>query len=104
MGVGNGNDIDLVRLAADFDRVALIDLDNAALERAIARLEDGKTGRVERYCPIDLSGILPVLESWLSHRNPTDAELSAIMQSAKLRRGRMSGRLTSSGQLACLRS
>jgi len=82
MGPGNGNDIELAKLARDFEKIALVDLDEAALARAVARLDENLVGRVQRYCPIDLSGILPVLDSWVRHRNPSDAEISAVMRSA----------------------
>jgi hypothetical protein len=82
MGPGNGNDIELAKLAGDFEKIALVDLDEAALARAVSRLNENLAARVQRYCPIDLSGILPVLESWVRHRNPSDAEISAVMRTA----------------------
>jgi hypothetical protein len=82
MGPGNGNDIELNRLAGDFEKVALVDLDEPALARAVSRLDGNLAGRVQRFCPIDLSGILPVLESWVRHRNPSDREISALIKTA----------------------
>ncbi len=82
LGPGNGNDIELATLARDFETVALVDLDEAAIARAVTRLDEREMARVERFSPIDLSGILPVLESWQRHRNPTDAEVSAVMREA----------------------
>jgi hypothetical protein len=82
MGPGNGNDIELAKLARDFEKIALVDLDEAALARAVARLDENLVGNVRRYCPIDLSGILPVLESWVRHRNPSHAEISGVMRTA----------------------
>jgi hypothetical protein len=82
LGPGNANDIELGRLARDFEKIALVDLDEAALARAVARLNDDRAGRVERFSPVDLSGILPVLQSWVRHRNPTDAAITAVMRSA----------------------
>jgi SAM-dependent methyltransferase len=82
MGPGNGNDIELAKLARDFEKVALVDLDENALARAVERLDENAAGRVQRYCPIDLSGILPVLESWVLHRNPSNAEISAVIRTA----------------------
>lgn len=82
MGPGNGNDIELAKLARDFEKIALVDLDQAALTRAVARLDEKLVGRVRRHCRTDLSGILPVLESWVRHRNPSDAEISAVLRTA----------------------
>jgi SAM-dependent methyltransferase len=82
LGPGNGNDIELARLAQGFEKIALVDLDEAALARAVAQLDANGAGRVERFCPVDLSGVLPVLESWVRHRKPTDEEISALMRSA----------------------
>src|SRR6266513_2793477 len=39
LGPGNANDIELARLARDFEKVALVDLDETALARAVARLD-----------------------------------------------------------------
>jgi hypothetical protein len=81
LGPGNGNDIELAKLARDFERIALVDLDESALARAVSRLNEVECRRVERHSPIDLSGTLPVLESWVRRRNPTDADISAVMRS-----------------------
>jgi hypothetical protein len=84
LGVGNGNDIDLVRLADEFERIVFVDLDQAALERAVMRLENNTNGHIECCCPFDLTGILPELQAWLPRRQPADAELLAVMQSAQV--------------------
>ena len=101
LGPGNGNDIELARLAREFERVTLVDLDQAAVARAVGRLDKDGVRRVKQFSPVDLSGILPVLESWMRHRNPTDAEITAVVRSARVRRGRMSGRPMWWRQLAC---
>ena len=82
LGPGNGNDIELARIAHEFEKVTLVDLDEAALARAVERLDEDGFRRIERCGAVDLSGILPVLESWVRHRNPTDAEISALVRSA----------------------
>src|SRR5436190_22963165 len=82
LGPGNANDIVLPRLAAEFERIALVALDEAALARAVGRLDENGVGRVDRFSPIDVSGILPMLESWVRHRNPTDEEITAVMRTA----------------------
>jgi hypothetical protein len=81
LGPGNGNDIDLARLAGDYEKIALIDLDEAALARAVAALDEKQSERVLRYCPVDLSGILPALESWVRNRNPTEEQISTVKRS-----------------------
>src|SRR6185503_19635751 len=53
LGPGNGNDIELARLAHEFERVALVDLDDAAVGRAVSRLNEDEARRVERYCPVE---------------------------------------------------
>ena len=83
LGPGNGNDIELARLAREFERVTLVDLDQAAVARAVGRLDKDGARRVKQFSPVDLSGILPVLESWMRHRNPTDAEITAVVRSAR---------------------
>ena len=84
MGAGNGHDIDLAKLATDFERITLVDLDRTALDRNVSRLNPNAACCVSRHSPFDLSGILPVLESWQAHRRPTDSEISAVKQSAQI--------------------
>jgi hypothetical protein len=83
LGTGNGNDVNLARLAEDFERIALVDLDCAALARAVGRLDADRKRRIDCYSPIDLSGILPVLESWRSVRKPTDEEITEVVKAAR---------------------
>ena len=78
------------KLADDFERIALVDLDQAALDRNVSRLDASRTSAVLlRHTPFDLSGILPVLESWQAHRRPADEELSEVIAVGK--DGSMSG-------------
>ena len=81
LGPGNGNDIELGQLAREFEKVALVDLDEEAVGRAVSRLSAEEAQRVERHCPVELSGVLPVLESWRARRRRTDAEISAVKRS-----------------------
>ncbi len=78
LGPGNGNDIELGQLARDFERVALVDLDQEAVERAVARLGADGSRHVEQYCPVELTGVLPELESLRISKRRSDAEVSAI--------------------------
>src|SRR4029079_2988201 len=50
LGPGNGNDIELRQLARDFEKVALVDLDEKAVARAVSPLSDEEARRVERHC------------------------------------------------------
>ena len=78
LGPGNGNDIELGELARKFERVALVDLDPQAVERAVSRLSAEEAARVERYCPVELTDVLPELESLRTRKQRTDADVSAV--------------------------
>lgn len=82
LGPGNANDIDLPQIAEDFGSVTLVDVDEAALRRALANLAEGLLPRVRRCCPVDLTGVLPTLESWRRHGRPKDQEISALKRTA----------------------
>ena len=64
LGAGNANDVELSALAGVFERIALVDLDEQALARAVERLTEDQRRRVELHAPIDLTGVLPILEAW----------------------------------------
>jgi hypothetical protein len=78
LGPGNGNDIDLGTLAREFEKVALVDLDEDAVRRAVSRLSSEEAVRVETHCPVELSGVLPVLESWRARGRRTDEDITAV--------------------------
>jgi hypothetical protein len=82
LGPGNGNDIDLGQLAREFEKVALVDLDEGAVGRAVSRLSAEEARRVERYCPVELSGVLAELELWRARGRRTDEEISAVKRAA----------------------
>jgi hypothetical protein len=84
LGAGNGNDIELSGLLSQFERVALVDLDSHALQRAIERMPSAARHRVESFGGIDLSGIVPILGSWQRDQTPTDEELSAATEAARV--------------------
>src|SRR5262249_48284486 len=77
LGPGNANDIDLQQLATDFEKIALVDLDEAAVGRAVSVLDGSALSRVKRSCPVDVIGVLPTLELWRRKGRPKDAEISA---------------------------
>ena len=83
LGAGNANDIDLVSLAGEFERIALVDLDEQSLERAVERVPEADRGRIELLGAIDLTGILPSLTKWQSGHAPTAAEVSAAIETAR---------------------
>jgi hypothetical protein len=83
LGAGNGNDIDLSLLAREFERVALVDLDDGALARAVERLDKDDRQRIELHGGIDLTDILSTLESWQTGQSPIDAELSEAIDAAR---------------------
>ena len=82
LGPGNANDIDLKQIAQDFDGITLVDLDEAAVARAMSSLDASALSRVKRCCPVDLTGVLPTLESWRRTGRPKDAEISALKRTA----------------------
>jgi hypothetical protein len=86
LGAGNGNDIDLGQLAREYERIALVDLDEPALDRAVRRLANDDRPRVELHAPIDLTDILATLTSWQAGHAPTDAELTAAIDAASAAR------------------
>lgn len=63
-GAGNGSDLELDWLLSRFDEVHLVDLDQAALERARARHTDAPGGRLVLHGGVDLSGLLGQLDAW----------------------------------------
>jgi hypothetical protein len=56
LGAGNCNDIDLERLAEVFGEIHLVDVDAAALARAVARHPEAVRPRLRRHA-VDLSGL-----------------------------------------------
>lgn len=64
LGAGECNDVDLDRLAATFAEIHLVDVDPAALGRAVARQTPSVKARLRPHTRVDLSGILGRLEKW----------------------------------------
>jgi hypothetical protein len=83
LGPGNANDIDLKQIAHDFESVTLVDVDEAAVERAMSSLDHDVLSQINRCCPVDLTGVLPVLESWRRTGRPHDSQLSAVRRTAR---------------------
>jgi hypothetical protein len=74
LGAGNGNDLDLPVLIRLFGEVHLVDIDGAALERAVADLPGHLRARVVLHAGVDLSGCLENLDAW-GDRLPDEATL-----------------------------
>jgi hypothetical protein len=81
LGAGNANDIDLDRLADRYAELLLVDLDEEALRRGMARISRAACARVKVAAPHDLSGVLGLLPRWGRHR-PQPHELAAAVDAA----------------------
>src|SRR5206468_8752379 len=71
LGIGNGNDVDLVAAAGKFAEVHLVDLDPEAVGRALARLPETVRDKFVVHAPVDLSGVYDRLEG--CSRTPPDS-------------------------------
>jgi hypothetical protein len=76
LGAGNGHDLDLPALVRAFGDVHLVDVDAAALARAVADLPDGLRARVTTHGDVDLSGCLDRIDEW-GDALPDDAALTS---------------------------
>jgi hypothetical protein len=74
LGAGNGNDLDLEALAGRFQEIHLVDIDPAALSRAIGRQSPSTRARLHSHAPVDLSGLYHQLAL---HRPPSADALVA---------------------------
>jgi hypothetical protein len=81
LGAGNCNDVDLEQLALTFSEIHLVDIDSAALARAVARQPLALRARLHRHAPVDLSGVSKRLKKWKSAA-PTPAGLEATAAAA----------------------
>lgn len=64
LGAGNCNDVDLAALTEHYEEVHLVDVDDAAIARAIAAQSAAVRARLVAHAPIDLSGLLEKLDRW----------------------------------------
>jgi hypothetical protein len=83
LGVGNANDTDLAALATQFERIVLIDIDERALRHAIKRLPAAIGSSIEALGGVDLTGILPRLETWRSAQGPSEGELADAIEAVR---------------------
>ena len=84
LGAGNANDVDLGALAARFAEVHLVDIDPAAVARAIAQVPAERRAQLVPHAPVDASGMFDRLETW-SGAPPTAAALDAAVADAVTR-------------------
>jgi hypothetical protein len=82
LGAGNCNDLDLDRLAAVFDAIHLVDLDDEAVRRARARQHQTVAAKLAVHAPIDLSGALDQLPR-LRGKDVSLAQLDALARRAQ---------------------
>ncbi len=59
LGAGNSNDVDMRKLLRRYERIELVDIDDAALARGIARQFSTADDRVRPHGGIDLFGVEP---------------------------------------------
>lgn len=64
LGAGNANDVDLDALAARFAEIHLVDIDPAAVARAVARVAPARRAQIVAHAPVDASGLYDRLERW----------------------------------------
>lgn len=83
LGAGNGNDIDVARLAREYERTVLIDLDGEALGRAKNRLPRNEKGTVEFLGGVDVCGMLATFESWCTDAAHSDGDITEAVKQAQ---------------------
>lgn len=81
LGAGNCNDLDLVRLAAAFEAIHLLDLDEEAVRRARDRQPGAVAAKLVLDAPIDLSGAFAELPG-LRGKTVSTAQLGALSRTA----------------------
>jgi len=64
LGAGNCFDLDLADLSRLYGEIHLVDIDEAALERAYERQPPSVRARIACHGPVDLSGLVETLDRW----------------------------------------
>lgn len=81
LGAGNCNDLDLLKLLGQFRHIELVDLDPEALEQGCRFQGCYDDSRVLRCGGIDVSGIAPRLNHWLTKDNViSDKEIDQALR------------------------
>jgi hypothetical protein len=83
LGAGNCNDLDLPVLAGRFAEIHLVDIDAAALSRAIRRQNVAEPQQVHCHAPIDLTGLAATFDRWLGVQ-PSPTDITAAIKTAEL--------------------
>lgn len=81
LGAGNCNDLDLPALAEAFGEVHLVDIDPAALARAVRRQGVEGSPAVRLHAPVDLTGVAELRAAW-SGKAPSPADVDACVAAA----------------------
>jgi len=79
LGAGNCNDLDLKWLAGAYAEVHLVDIDPAALERAVQRQGVADVAGIWRHAPVDLTGIAGMTAAWQG-RSVRDDEVGRAVE------------------------
>jgi len=82
LGAGNCNDLDLTWLVEAFAEVHLVDIDPAALERAVARQGVSGHARLRLHAPFDLTAIAELMAGWKGRR-VEEAEVDRAIEAAR---------------------
>jgi hypothetical protein len=82
LGAGNCNDVELARLADRFQEIHLVDIDAAALARAVSRQTPEVRARLHCHGGVDLSALTPRLSAWRK-QPPTFADVEATAASGR---------------------
>jgi hypothetical protein len=77
LGAGNANDLDLPRLTARFAEVHLVDIDPAALSRAVGRVDKDVRAKLRCHAPVDLSGLFRQIDEGRMRGGSTDPLIAA---------------------------
>ncbi len=80
LGAGNGNDVDLERLASSFQKIALFDLDGAAVSTAIGQLPEGVRNQVSAHVPCDLAGLVDCFTDKNGRRPSDDSQIQKYVE------------------------
>lgn len=92
LGAGNCNDLDLRWLSKVYREVHLVDIDAAALQRAVKFQQVREMPRVRLHAPVDLTGLADVIGDWMKAK-PTALQVNAWLQSTAKRSAELPTRL-----------
>ncbi|HXT57486.1 MAG TPA: hypothetical protein VN699_02575 [Pirellulales bacterium] len=82
LGAGNSNDLELGALGRAFAEVHLVDIDEEALARGVARQADADPRAVRLHGGIDLTGCWDMLGDWSPGRLPADEQIQVAVERA----------------------